>query len=125
MTAADVIRRLGLEPMSGEGGWFTETWRAPAMMPGTPAGARRSIGTAIYYLITPRSFSEMHRVPGVEIFHFYGGDPAEMLQLDPAGGGRRVTLGGDLEAGMEPQLVVPGGTWQGTRLTPGGVWALL
>lgn len=123
MTAAELIRRLGLRPMEGEGGWFSETWRAAETVPG--AGGSRAIGTAIYYLITPRSFSEMHRLPGAEVFHFYLGDPAEMLLLGPGGAGRLVTMGTDLEAGMQPQVVVPGGVWQGTRLAPGGTWALL
>ena len=123
MTAAELIRRLGLRPMEGEGGWFAETWRAAETVPG--ADGARAIGTAIYYLITPRSFSEMHRLPGAEVFHFYLGDPAEMLMLEPGGAGRVVTMGTDLEAGMQPQVVVPGGVWQGTRLAPGGTWALL
>jgi uncharacterized protein len=119
VTAEEVVRRLGLRPMEREGGWFAETWRAEE------PGVHRSIGTAIYYLITPESFSEMHRLPGAEIFHFYLGDPAEMLMLEPGGGGRVVTLGSALESGMTPQRVVPGGVWQGTRLAPGGAWALM
>lgn len=124
MTADEVIRRFGLAPMEREGGWFVETWRAPETLPGAD-GRARSAGTAIYYLITPRSFSEMHRLPGAEVFHFYLGDPAEMLMLEPRGAGRVVTLGADLDAGMQLQVVVPGGVWQGTRLAPGGTWALL
>ena len=35
------------------------------------------------------------------------------------------TLGSDLAAGQEPQLTVPAGVWQGTRLVEGGAVALL
>jgi len=35
------------------------------------------------------------------------------------------TLGGDLRAGQNVQLVVPTGVWQGTRLVEGGKVALL
>lgn len=34
-------------------------------------------------------------------------------------------LGTDLTAGMRPQVVVPRGVWQGSRLMPGGRYALL
>jgi len=60
-----------------------------------------------------------------EIFHFYTGDPVEMLLLEPGGPGRLVVLGPHLDAGHHPQVVVPGGQWQGSRLLPGGVAALL
>jgi predicted cupin superfamily sugar epimerase len=36
-----------------------------------------------------------------------------------------VTLGPDLAAGEVPQLVVPGGVWQGTRLVGDSGFALL
>ena len=60
-----------------------------------------------------------------EIFHFYLGDPVEMLQLLPDGRGKTVTIGLDLRAGMMPQVVVPRGVWQGSRLVAGGKFALL
>jgi hypothetical protein len=67
----------------------------------------------------------MHVLASDEIFHFYLGDPVEMLQLWPDGRSALVTLGQDLEAGQEVQLVVPAGVWQGTRLVEGGKVALL
>lgn len=67
----------------------------------------------------------MHRVRSDEIFHFYMGDPVEMLLLTPEDGGRIVTIGTDLGAGARPQVIVPAGVWQGTRLRAGGAWALL
>lgn len=117
--AEEVIRRLGLAPHPREGGYFVETYRS------TERHGERSLSTAIYYLLTARTFSEMHRLTGDEVFHFYAGDPAEMLLLAPGGAGEKVTLGADLLAGERPQVVVPGGVWQGTRLLPGGRFALL
>ena len=67
----------------------------------------------------------MHRLASDEVFHIYLGDPVEMLQLFPNGSGNVVTLGQDLEKGMRPQVVVPRGVWQGSRLVPGGRFALL
>ena len=85
----------------------------------------RALHTAIYYLLTPDSFSEMHLLPGDEMFHFYIGDPVETLQLHPDGSSDIVTLGQDIAHGMKLQHVVRGGVWQGSRLKPGGRYALL
>ncbi len=87
-------------------------------------GARRT-GTAIYYLLEPETFSEIHRLKSDELFHFYMGDAVEMLRLYPEGKGERVVIGTDLAAGERPQVVVPRGVWQGSRLVAGGGWALL
>jgi uncharacterized protein len=130
MTAEQIIVHLGLAPLPREGGWFRETYRADLIMPAGALAPRypgpRAAGTAIYYLLTPDSFSALHRLAGDEVFHFYLGDPVEMLQLDPRSGeGRLVVLGSDLPAGQQPQVVVPRGVWQGCRLRPGGAFALL
>jgi predicted cupin superfamily sugar epimerase len=49
----------------------------------------------------------------------------EMLLLKPGGGGEAVLLGQDISAGMRVQRAVAGGIWQGSRLAPGGKFALL
>jgi predicted cupin superfamily sugar epimerase len=120
MNAEQLIQALGLSPHPSEGGFFRETYRAelpipPDALPAAYAGAARAASTAIYYLLTPDAFSAMHRLPGDEIFHFYLGDPVEMLQLRDDGSGEVVVLGQVLAAGMRPQVVVPGGVWQGWR----------
>ena len=119
MTANDIVRILELQPHPKEGGHFVETYRSPLARDG------RSIGTAIYYLLTPQTFSAIHRLPGDEIFHHYAGDAVEMVQLHPDGRGEIVKIGNDIVAGERPQVVVPGGTWQGSRLVRGGTFALL
>ena len=88
-------------------------------------GGSRSVGTAIYYMITPETFSALHRLRGTEIFHFYLGDAVVMLQLLPDGSSQTITLGSNLASGHQPQLVVRGGVWQGSRLAPGGKFALM
>jgi predicted cupin superfamily sugar epimerase len=67
----------------------------------------------------------MHVLDSDEIFHFYLGDSVEMLQLHPDGHSAIITLGADLAAGQQVQLVVPAGVWQGTRLIGNGKVALL
>jgi len=85
----------------------------------------RSLKTAIYYLLTTETFSRMHRVPGAEIFHFYLGDPVEMLQIGADGSAKEIVMGPHVETGMQLQYVVPGGFWQGARLREGGRFALM
>jgi predicted cupin superfamily sugar epimerase len=123
-TPDEIRKRLGLQPLPAEGGYFRETYRS-ALPLYSLAGGERSAATAIYYLLAPGAFSALHRLPGDEVFHFYLGDPVEMLQLLPDGSFRTVVIGSDLVAGMEPQWVVPGGVWQGCRLREGGRLALM
>jgi predicted cupin superfamily sugar epimerase len=124
MTADQIKSLLRLEPHPVEGGWFRRTYTSVGSV--ELARGMRAQGTAIYYLLEAGTFSEMHVLASDEIFHFYFGDPVEMLQLHEDGRGSAVfTLGGDLSAGQNVQLVVPAGVWQGTRLVEGGKVALL
>jgi predicted cupin superfamily sugar epimerase len=129
LTAESLKSLLSLVPLSIEGGYFAETYRSSEVLPpqclGGGYNGSRSSCTAIYYLLEPGTFSEMHRVKSDEIFHFYLGDPVEMLQLWPDGSHKIVTIGTDLERGMRPQVVVPRGVWQGCRLVSGGNVALM
>lgn len=122
MTADEIKKLLNLVPHP-EGGFYRQTYVSEERI-GLARGAR-ALGTAIYYLLEPGTFSEMHVIASDEVFHFYLGDPVEMLQLWPDGRSALVTLGSDLAAGQEPQLTVPAGVWQGTRLVEGGAVALL
>lgn len=123
MTTAEIKQMLGLKPHPVEGGFYRRTYTSPGSVE-LPRG-RRSQGTAIYYLLEPGTFSEMHMLASDEIFHFYLGDPVEMLQLRQDGSSAVFTLGPDLMAGQHVQLVVPAGVWQGTRLIGDGKMALL
>jgi len=123
MTADQIKSLLHLEPHPVEGGWFRRTYRSAGSVE-LPRGVRAQ-GTAIYYLLETGGFSEMHVLASDEIFHFYLGDPVEMLHLLPDGRSAVFTLGPDLTAGQHVQLVVPAGAWQGTRLVADGKVALL
>jgi hypothetical protein len=123
MTADQIKSLLHLEPHPVEGGSFRRTYTSPGSVH-LPRGARAQ-GTAIYYLLEAGTFSEMHTLASDEIFHFYLGDPVEMLQLFEDGRSAVFTLGPDLAAGQHVQLVVPAGVWQGTQLVAEGKVALL
>jgi predicted cupin superfamily sugar epimerase len=123
MTADEIKTLLKLEPHPVEGGWYRRTYTADvsvALLRGV-----RPYGTAIYYLLEEGTFSEMHRLASDEIFHFYLGDPVEMFLLLLDGSSAVLTLGPDLAAGQQPQILVPAGVWQGARLIEGGKAALL
>jgi predicted cupin superfamily sugar epimerase len=129
LTADEIRAALGMKPLPKEGGYFAETYRAGERLPAgaLPHGVRgpRSLSTAIYYLLTPDTFSAMHRLHSDEVYHFYLGGPVEMLNLYPDGTVRTITLGPGIAGGMQPQAVVPRGVWQGARLMGGGEFALL
>jgi uncharacterized protein len=131
LTPETLIEQLGLQPLPVEGGYFRQTYvsdeaiAAGALPP--RYGRDKALSTAIYYLLTSEedSFSALHRLPTEEVYHFYLGDPVEMLLLDPDAGAERVVLGPDLLGGQRVQHVVPRGVWQGSRLREGGRFALL
>ncbi len=128
MDAQTIIRQLGLQ-LHPEGGFYRETYRsgetiAAAALP-PRYGKDRSFSTAVYYLLTPDSFSTLHRLRSDELFHFHLGDPVTMLQLHDDGRGETIILGQDIVAGQQLQVVVPRGAWQGMFLNDGGRFALL
>lgn len=117
-TAEEIIDVLNLKPLEGEGGFFRRSWTLPS-----DSGPPRA--TAIFYLMTPDSFSALHRLYADEVFHFYLGDPCEQFVISEQGEVTSTILGHDLLAGQQVQSAVPKGLWQGTRLLEGGEWALL
>jgi hypothetical protein len=119
MNAAEIKALLELEPLPGEGGYYREMYRSHLRV------GERSASTAIYYFLTPETFSAMHRLPFDEVFHFYLGDPVEQLQLRADGTAGWHLLGSDLRVDQRPQILVPAGSWQGSRLVSGGGLALM
>ena len=118
-----IIKKLGLIKLPEEGGFYRETYRSSRIID-TEFG-KRNLEACIYYLVTPEEFSALHRVKCTEIFHFYAGDPVEMLQLFPDGSHSMINIGSDVLNNEIPQVMVEPNIWQGTRLKEGGRWALL
>lgn len=110
--ARQIISRLGLNPLPGEGGHFAPVWTSARRGP-----EGRATASAILFLITEADFSAFHRLGMDEIWHFHAGDPAELVRLGPgAGEGSVVVLGPDVAGGHAPDAVVPAGQWQGARI---------
>lgn len=127
--AKQIQQLLNLQPLPVEGGYFAETHRSKFALAqeSLPSGYRgeRALSTAIYYMLTPDTFSAIHRLKGDEVYHFYLGDPVELLILKPDGTAEKVLLGHDIVSGMRLQHVVPAEAWQGSRLAQGGRFALM
>jgi predicted cupin superfamily sugar epimerase len=111
---ADIATQYGLEPLPVEGGLFRRTWAGPVDESGRPAGS----AIIALFAVEAGLFSAMHRLPIDEVWHFYRGDPLELLLLFPSGEARVEVLGPAV------QLTVPAGTWMGARVAAGGRWAL-
>ncbi|MEM1102478.1 MAG: cupin domain-containing protein [Pseudomonadota bacterium] len=116
--AKRIIEALQLEPLPVEGGLFRQTWRSDS--------GDAVVGTATYAAFTddPDCFSAMHKLTIDEVWHFYLGDPIELLILRATGEIERPTMGPSVLDGQRPQLIVKAGDWMGGRLAPGGVFAL-
>ena len=117
--AAKLIEQLKMEKIPVEGCWFAVTYTSTIKLAGDALperyGSPRPAGGAIYALVTREDFSGMHRLKTDEIWHFYAGDPIELLLLQPDGRSEVVSLGSDVLAGQQPQFTVPAGAWMGAR----------
>jgi predicted cupin superfamily sugar epimerase len=105
-----IARLLRLEPLPEEGGLFRRTYADEH-------------SSAIFLMLLAPDFSAMHRLDGVEIYHWYAGSPLQLLLLHPHGQVERPMLGSHLAARATPQIVVPAGVWQGS--SPLGEWTLV
>ena len=117
MTAAEVIRLLGLQPHP-EGGHFHETFRDGQLVNGA-----RAASTAIYYLLARGERSHWHRVDAAEAWHWYSGAPLKLGIAESGKPATFATLGSDLAHGERPQLIVPPGAWQSAESL--GDWTLV
>jgi hypothetical protein len=111
-----LIVTLGLAPHP-EGGWYRRTWESAACT------GKRPAASAIYYLLLEGEVSAPHRIDATELWHFYDGDPLELVREPPGGTPESTVLGRDLAAGERPQAVVEAGVWQWAR--PLGRYALV
>jgi uncharacterized protein len=121
-TADEIMALLGLKPHP-TCGFTAVTYQSPLTIPAQalpPAftDARR-LGTVMYFLVTATAHIAMHRIRSDQMYHHYLGDPLEVLLLYPDGTGELRVVGGDLRAGMRPQLFIPGGTFHVSRDAPG------
>ena len=84
----------------------------------------RSFCTSIFYLLEQGDFSSFHRIKSDETWHFYAGDPLEVVMLRDSGI-TVVTLGHDVMIGQRLQYTVPAETWFASRPASGTPFALV
>ena len=129
LSAEEIIEFFGMKPLPDEGGYYIQTYRAEDKIPKAALPERftgeRNFSTAILYLLTPDTFSALHRLASDEIFHFCLGDSVTMLQLHPDGASEVITLGQEILTGEHLQVTVPKNSWQGCFLNEGGKFALM
>ena len=114
LSAAKIISLLNLTPHP-EGGHYRETFSDEKIND-------RPASTMIYFLLERGNFSALHRLDAAEGWHFYGGSPISIVEIED--NGAKVTkLGMDLIKGEKPQYVVKKGVWFGS-LTDGD-WSLV
>lgn len=116
VNAVQVVALLELLPHP-EGGYYRETYRAPA------ADGERGACTLIYYLLAAGQRSAWHRVDAVEIWHWYGGAPLALSIAVDGQPEHTHRLGNDLSKGERPQAVVPPFAWQAAESL--GAWTLV
>jgi uncharacterized protein len=119
--AAELIVSLALIPHP-EGGHFREVYRSgsrvhPADVHPPDDRPDRTALTTIYFLLASGEVSRWHRVCSDEAWHFYEGEPLELLTSDS--GFEHVTrrLLGPAGGATQPVHVVCAGDWQAARST--------
>lgn len=107
-----LITHYNLQPLPVEGTLFASTYRSAESLPnGKPYGT----GMLGLYCNEPKSVSYFHKLSVDEMWHFYTGDPLQLILLYPDGSSKDVILGSDPLQGQYVQFVIPAGVWQAGR----------
>ena len=127
MTYEDVKRLLNLEP-NATCGYVRVTFMskeriAPGGLP-APFQAGRPKGSALYFMLTPEEPVKLHRIRNDQLYHYYLGDPIEVLMMLTDGTTQHHIVGPDLRAGHTVQLFIPGNTFHTARVIGARKWFL-
>ena len=83
-----------------------------------PFADGRPAGSALYFMVTPNAPVRLHRIRNDQLYHYYLGDPIEVLMLHVDGTSEHVVVGPDLRGGQRVQLLIPGNTFHTARVIP-------
>jgi uncharacterized protein len=127
LTADEVRNWLKLEPHATCGfvrvTFMSKERIAPGGLP-APFAAGRPVGSALYFMVTPGAPVRLHRIRNDQLYHYYIGDPLEVLMLHEDGTTERVVVGPDLRGGQLVQLLIPGNTFHTARVIGRRRWFL-
>lgn len=110
--AHQLIESLQLRPHP-EGGWYRQVYKSADRVTRQHDGADRTALTTIYFLLIEGTSSAWHRVDSDEVWHFYEGDPLELMMK---------TSSVVLDASNRVH-VIPAREWQAAR--PLGAYTLV
>lgn len=127
MTWQDVERLLDLKP-NATCGYVRVTYMSSERIAAgglpVPFAAGRPMGSALYFMLTPQEPVKLHRIRNDQLYHYYLGDPIEVLMMLTDGSTQHHVVGPDLRAGQVPQLFIPGNTFHTARVTGTRQWFL-
>ena len=97
-TAREIVDALGLEP-NQTCGYVRVTFGSPLQLPaGTlphPYTAARPLGSALYFLVAPEAPVRLHRIANDQLYHYYAGDPLDLVLMLPDGSTAQHVVGGE------------------------------
>jgi len=117
------VKELGMHTHP-EGGYYLENYRSEQNIQADGFNGIRSVCTSIYFLLEKDQFSALHRIKSDEIWHFYAGDPLEVIEITPKGKLLITILGRNIQAGETLTYVVKAGNWFGSRPLKGSKFSL-
>jgi uncharacterized protein len=127
VTADEIKALLKLEP-NKTCGFVRETYKSDLTIASgglsAPFADGRPLGTALYFMVTPEAPINLHRIDNDQLYHYYLGDPIEVLLLRENGLSELVVVGPNLVGGHLVQLFIPGNTFHTARITGKRRWFL-
>src|SRR6266581_6547358 len=127
LTADEIRTLLKLEPHATCGSVRITYLSAQSIAAGglpPPFSDARPMGSALYFMVTPSAPVRLHRICNDQLYHYYLGDPIEVLLLHVDGTSERVVVGPDLRGGQRVQLLIPGDTFHTARVIGRRRWFL-
>lgn len=121
----DIIRKLELIAHPVEGGFFKRSYTSEVRAYFPNIEEERAASSAIFYLFGEKSLSYPHYLKQDEIWHFYSGDPVELLLFHQDGTCEMLRMGSDILSGQKPQVCIIAGTIFCAKMVSGGEYSLI
>jgi len=116
--AKAIAKKLGLQPIPIEGGYYAAAFRSPDTIeaPKRLGGGARKVVSTIYFMLH-KDFNTMHRMRTNEIWCYHGGATLTLYELKEDGTLITHKLGDVLEAEEnQPQVVIEAYSWMAAEL---------
>src|SRR5262249_60950606 len=111
LTADEIRTLLKLEPHA-TCGFVRITYLSPQSIAAgglpPPFSDRRPMGSALYFMVTPTAPVRLHRIRNDQLYHYYLGDPLEVLLMHSDGTTERRAGGPHFGGRRVPARLLPG-----------------